>query len=112
MVRDVLSQVLALEQLHGDPRDAGRLVDAGADHLDHVIAGDARADPCLLHEALALCGVGDQLRVHQLERPALAGAELLGHVDRAHAARSEQREHAEVSSDHRVRGQRRRAHHW
>ena len=82
-------EILALEQLHREPWHARRGVDAGAEHLHHVVALDQRADARLLLEALPQARVGEERRVHELHRAELAGAGLLGHVDRAHAAGAE-----------------------
>ena len=77
-------------------------VDAGADHLDDVIAVDAGADPRLLDEALPGALVTLVLRVHHLQRAALAGAQLLRDVDRAHAARGEPLQHAKIAPEDRT----------
>jgi len=42
---DALSEVVAFEQLHGDPGGARGGVDAGCDHLHHVGAVNLRAHP-------------------------------------------------------------------
>ena len=84
-----MREVLALEELHGEPRHAGLRVDARAHHLHHVLAPDARAHARLERELVTQLGAADQAGVHQLERALAAGGELLGDVDGAHPARSE-----------------------
>ena len=48
--REVGLEVLALEQLHREVRNAGRLVDARRDDLDDMVALHARADARFLDE--------------------------------------------------------------
>jgi hypothetical protein len=79
------AEVFAFEELHRQVRDRGRFVDAGGDDLDDVITLEARTDPRFLDESLSQRGIGDELRVHELERAPLARAPLLGDVDGAHA---------------------------
>lgn len=94
--RHGLGDGLALQELHREPRHLRRRVDARRDDVDDVLALDPRADPCLLREAFTQARIGDELRVHGLERALLTRAELLGDVDRAHASFAERANDPEV----------------
>jgi hypothetical protein len=86
---DVRAQVLALEQLHHEPRHPGGFVDAGGNHLHDVVALDARADLCFLLEPAAHALVSQEVRVHQFQRSIAPRAELMDDVHRSHAPLSE-----------------------
>jgi hypothetical protein len=100
-------QVLALEQLHHEVRQAAACVDARGDDLDHVLARDARAHTRLLLEALLQARVGHDLAVHDLERPLLAGALLVDPVHQTHPALVERPHDREVAADDRPGGKER-----
>ena len=96
-LRDVGREVLSIEELHRDPRDARGLVDAGCNDVNDVLALDLRTDARLLHEALACTCVGDERGLHDLKRAALAGRELLDRIHGAHAALGQWGKDAEVA---------------
>src|SRR5262249_43933200 len=64
---------------------------------DNVVARNRRSDARFLDETFASTRVFDQRRKHQLERAAASGAELLGNVNRAHAAAGKRSFDAEVA---------------
>ncbi len=109
----VRREVLAAEELHGEPGCTRHGVDARGNDLDDVLAVDLRPDAGLLLEAGTEARIGDELRQHQLESPLFAGAQLLGDVDGAHAALAQEVQHAIVTREHRPRLQRGDAgRHW
>ena len=75
-VSDRLGERLSLEELHREPRHTGARVDARRDDIHDVLALDPPAHLRLLREALAERGIGDELRMHRLQRALLADAEL------------------------------------
>src|SRR5215471_7840604 len=93
---DVRREIGSAEQLHGQPRSLARRVDARAHDVNHVIAFDARADARLPLEAPPQSLIGDQLRMHQLERASRAGADLIDDVDGPHPAFAQRTYDAEV----------------
>ena len=93
---DALGQLLAVEQLHRQPGNSRVVVDAGRDHLDHVVAADACADLRFLREPRPRVRALHELRVHDLERPLASGGELLDEVDGAHAARRQRAQDLEI----------------
>ncbi len=90
---------LALQKLHREPRHAARLVDAGIDDFDDVLALDLRADLRLLREALAELLVADELWEHHLQRAQLLRGDLFDEVNGAHAA-LRQRANDAVAGNH------------
>ena len=111
--RDVLGELLALEELHRDPRGPRRLVDARRDDSDHVVALDARGGARLLVEPPPHPFVLGELRVHQLERAPRSGGELLGDVHRAHPALLEGAHDSKISAkDSSGLWTRERSHRW
>jgi hypothetical protein len=101
-VRHELRQILAVEQLHGEPRRARRLVDARSDDRHHVLARDARAHARFLGEARAQLRARDELGPHHLERAELRGVPLLGDVHGAHAALAQLPHDPEVAREERT----------
>jgi hypothetical protein len=85
--RDDLAEILAAEQLHHEEREARRLVDAGVEGLDDVLADDVRGDRRLAPEALRHLRVVDEPREHDLERAPPFGAAIEDLVHGAHRAR-------------------------
>jgi hypothetical protein len=106
---DVRREILAAEQLHREPRGPRRRVDARRHDLHDVLALDPCADARLLLEALAELRIRHELRVHELERALLLRADLLGDVDRAHAARGQRAHDAKVAREGRAGGEVREA---
>jgi hypothetical protein len=100
--RDAVAQRLALEQLHREPRRAALSVDARGDHLDDVPASNRRADPRLLHEALDLPRLREQLGLQDLQRPRPPCRALPRHVERAHPAARELPLDHEIAANHRA----------
>ena len=101
--RDVGRERLTTQELHREPRNAHRVIHAGGDDLDDVLAVDLRSDARFLLESRAEARVGDELREHELERALLAGADLLRDVHGAHPAFAEELEDFVITGKHRPR---------
>lgn len=82
----VVRQILAGEIFHHEERKTRPLIDARDLHFDDVLAVDVRADAGLLLEPAAQRRVGDELRMHQLQRARCSSRDLLDLVDGTHAA--------------------------
>ena len=86
--RDLLVEVVALEQLHREEHQAvGRRAEVA--DVDHVLVADARRGLRLLHEALDEVGLARELAVQHLQRDLLLEHGVGREVDRAHAALAE-----------------------
>ena len=94
-----VGQLLALEELHHQEGRVCLFVDAGGDDLDNVVALDLGGGAGFQDEALADGRVGRELGGHHLEGALLAGAELLGDVDRAHAAGPQSLHDPEITTE-------------
>ena len=83
-----LAEVLAAEQLHHEVRAA--VVAARVEHRDDVRALDGAHRARLAREPRDDVLVGRELRVDELDRDALAEPDVLGLVDGAHAAMTDE----------------------
>jgi len=86
--RDLLVQIVALQQLH---REEHQPLGRGAEvaDVDHVLVADARRRARLLHEPLDEVGLARELAVQHLERHLLLEQVVGREVHRAHAALAE-----------------------
>ena len=96
-VFEQLREVAAGEVLHHQIDDT--LPHAEVEDGDRVGIGELRDRHRLAAKALGKVRVTAQIGAQQLDRDALADADVLGEVDRAHAARSEQAFDAEAIGD-------------
>ena len=86
--RDLLVQVVALEQLHREEHEAfGRGAEVA--DVDHVLVTNARGALGLLHEPLDEVGLARELAVQDLERDLLLEQVVRGEIDGAHTALAE-----------------------
>jgi hypothetical protein len=92
-------QVLALQVLHRHPGELALRVDARRDHLDDVVAADARAHPRLVDEELSVAPALEDVGVKHLERAAVPRAPLLDLVHRPHAAARDQADDGEIPGE-------------
>jgi hypothetical protein len=81
---EALPEVLAAKELHHEVRAA--VLRAGVEHRDDVRTLDGAHRPRLAREAADHLLVGGELGIDELDRDALAEAEVLRLVHRAHAA--------------------------
>ena len=86
---DEVGERLAAHVLHDDER---RIADDEIEEARHVRVLDGGDRLRLVLEALAELGVGEQLRLEQLDGHAHADGDVLGDEDLAHAARAERLE--------------------
>ncbi len=83
---EAILQVLALQELHDDERQAGGvLIQIG--HLDDARVAQAGDDPRLVLEALGDVLVRRRARVQDLDRAQSAGADVAGPENGAHSPR-------------------------
>ena len=86
-------EVLAGDVLHREVEAPAGVVDlAEVEDPDRVRVGEARDDPRLVEEAVDRAGLAGEVAPQDLEGERLAHPDVLGPVDRAHAALADERD--------------------
>ena len=91
-------EVAASQELHDHVRPAA-LVGVHVEHLHDVRTADARARASFALESLDRIGQGEDLLPQELDRDALAQAQVLGLEDEAHASLAERTKQSVLAAD-------------